>query len=329
MRKKLFNTTFAGLKLSSPIIIASSGLTDTVTKNKELEKVGAGAIVLKSLFEEQITMQSATLINEQTDSYPESKDYIYNYIRTNQVSSYLELIQKTKQKCSIPIIASINCYQDNSWVDFAHQIERAGADAIELNIFALDTERNSGNNSLEEASVKIVRKIKETVRIPVIIKMSKYFSRIVNLIDNLRIAGADGIVLFNRFYQPDIDINTLQASSGPLFSCHTDLSDTLRWTAIVDGKLPGVSLASSTGVHDAEDMIKCILCGAFAVEICSTVYQHGYEIIAAMKRNLEEWMLGMNFQSIADFRGMMNSRNIEDSSVYERSQFMKYFSNRD
>jgi len=327
--KSLFNTSFAGLNLSNPIIIGSSGLTNTVEKNKNLEKAGAGAVILKSLFEEQITMQSDVLIREQTTNYPDAEDYIYNYIKSNEVRAYLELIQESKQECAIPIIASINCYHEDSWIDFARQIEYAGADAIELNIFALNTERNSNRDSLEETYLKITRKIKETVTIPVIVKMSKYFSHIVGLVDGLLQAGTDGVVLFNRFYQPDININTLQINSGPLFSSHANISDTLRWTAIVSGKIPEASIASSTGIQDGEDIIKCLLCGASVVEICSTIYQHGNEIISAMKRSMEEWMLGMNYRSIDEFRGKMNYHGIEDPSLHERSQFMKYFSNRD
>lgn len=327
--KNIFQTKFAGLNLPNPIIVSSSGLTNSVEKNKELEKAGAGAVVLKSLFEEQIAIQSGALINEQTINYPEAEEYIYNYVKSNQVSSYLQLIQESKQQCQIPVIASINCYREDSWIDFAHQIERAGADALELNIFALNTERGTAKNSLEEVYLQITRKVKEVVTIPVIVKMSKYFSHIVNLIDRLQGAGMDGVVLFNRFYQPDIDINNLQVSSGPLFTAHTDIADTLRWTGIVSGRLPEVSIASGTGIHDWEDIVKCILCGASAVEICSTLYLHGNEIISAMKRSIEEWMSVLNFHSVSEFKGKLNSCGIDDPSVYERSQFMKYYSNRD
>ena len=325
----LFDTRFAGLNLSNPIIIGSSGLTNTAEKNKNLEKSGAGAVILKSLFEEQIAMQTGTLKSGKVGLYPETEGYIHDYIKNNRISAYLELIQESKRECTIPIIASINCYHEGSWIDFVRQIEYAGADAIELNILALNTERNFFRDSLEKTYLKITRRIKRTVNIPVIIKMSKYFSHIAGLVDDLLKVGADGIVLFNRFYYPDINIHSLQINSGPLFSSQANLSDTLRWTAIVSGKIPEASIASSTGIHDAEDMIKCLLCGASAVEICSTVYQNGNEVISAMNRNLEEWMQGMNYKSIADFRGKMNYSEIKDPSLYERNQFMKYFSNRD
>ena len=326
--KNIFETRFAGLNLSCPIIVGSSGLTNSVEKNKELEKAGAGAIILKSLFEEQIEMQSDSILDA-NNTFPEAEEYIHHYIKSNQISEYLTLIQESKRHCRIPIIASVNCYKEDAWIDFAHQIEMAGADAIELNIFALNTERNYDRDFLEKMYIRIVKKVKETVNIPIIVKMGKYFSHIVDLVDQLNAAGAAGVVMFNRFYQPDIDINKLQIVSGQVFSSHNDMADTLRWTGIVSGKLPNVPVASSTGIHDWEDIVKCILAGASAVEICSTVYQHGSEIIAAMKRSMDEWMTGMNFHSIQEFKGKLNYAQVVDPSLYERFQFMKYFSNRD
>jgi dihydroorotate dehydrogenase (fumarate) len=303
---KIFETEFAGLNLSNPIIIASSGLTDTVNKNKELEKAGAGALTLKSLFEEQI----AEKVN-------------------NEVNDYLNLIQGTKEHCSIPVIASINCYKDDSLMDFAHQIEMAGADAIEVNVFALNTELSQGVDLLEKAYIRIIQKLKETVNLPVIIKMGKYFGHLVHLANRLHVTGVNGIVLFNRSYQPDIDINKLQMTLGNVFSSSSEMSDTLRWTGIINGRLPQIPIAASTGIHDWEDIVKCILSGASAVQICSTLYQHGNEIIAAMKRSMEEWMLSLSFHSIDDFKGKLNYASIEDPTLYERLQFLKYFSNRD
>jgi dihydroorotate dehydrogenase (fumarate) len=321
---RILATEFAGLGLSNPIIIASSGLTNTAEKNRDLEKAGAGAVILPSLFEEQIEIQSGTDILKDC---PEANDYILNSIRSAQISDYLNLIRKSKKLCHIPIIASVNCFREGDWIDFVSQIEMAGADAIELNIFALDTEKD--NNSLENIYLRITQKVKEKVNIPLIVKMSKYFSNIVNLIGDIQNAGSDGVVLFNRFYQPDIDINLLTVNSGHVFSSHTDIGDTLRWTAIVNGKHPNIPLASCTGIYEWEDVVKCILCGASAIEICSSVYQHGNEVIAALKQGVEEWMTGLNFKSIVDFRGKLNYSRIQDPSLYERIQFLKYFSNRD
>lgn len=320
-------TQYAGLTLRNPIIVGSSGLTNNAERNKEFEKAGAGAIVLKSLFEEQIEMQSDVLM--QDSDYPEAADYIRGYVKANQVNDYLDLIKKTKAVCSIPIIASINCYKADAWIEFAHQIELAGADALELNVFFMETEPTYNSEEIHNTYISIIRKVKETVSIPVIMKIGKTFSNIPALVNTLKANGANGVVLFNRYYQPDIDINSMQIVSGNVFSNHSDLSDTIRWTAIVSGKVPGISIASSTGIHDWEDVIKCLLAGASAVQMCSAVYTHGAEIISQVLTCIEEWMHQTHHQSVSQFCGKLNYANIPNPAIYERSQFMKYFSNRD
>lgn len=320
-------TQYAGLTLRNPLIVGSSGLTNNAERNKEFEKAGAGAIVLKSLFEEQIEMQSDTLMQE--SDYPEAADYIRGYVKANQVNDYLNLIKNTKEVCSIPVIASINCYKADVWIDFAHQIELAGADALELNVFFLETDIDGDPDEIRDLYVNIIRKVKETVSIPVIMKIGKNFNNIPALVNTLRVNGADAVVLFNRFYQPDIDINNMQIVSGNVFSNHSDLSDTIRWTAIVAGKIPEIDIACSTGVHDWEDVIKCLLAGATAVQMCSALYTHGAEIIPQVLTCMEEWMHQAHYRSIDEFRGKLNYANIPNPALYERSQFMKYFSNRD
>ncbi len=320
-------TNYAGLTLRNPIIVGSSGLTTKAERNKEFEKAGAGAIVLKSLFEEQIEMQGDVLIDS-TD-FPEATDYVRQYVKANQVNNYLELIQSSKAACTIPIIASINSYKADAWIDFARQIEIAGADALELNIFLLQTELGYDFDKNRKAYIDIVRRVKDTVSIPVIVKLGKFFSNIPDMVDTLKVNGASGVVLFNRFYQPDIDLNTLQLVSGNVFSSHSDLSDTIRWTALVTGKVPGIDVSASTGVHDWEDVVKCILAGASTVQMCSALYNCGNEIISQVLTCMEEWMHHTNFKSVSQFRGRLNYANLPDPALYERSQFMKYFANRD
>ena len=321
-----FETQFAGLNLPNPIIIASSGLTSSAEKNKELEKAGAGAIVLQSIFEEQIDIQTNT--TEQASS-SENEKVKRNYLNGVHITNYLKLIQETKKRCHIPVIASIICNKVGNWINFVRQIEMAGADAIELNIFALCTDNKGYDNSLEQIYLKITEKVKSLVSMPIIVKISKYFSHILQLASDLQTAGANGIVLFSRFYQPDIDIHKLHVYSGDVFSSSTDIADTLRWTPIVSNKLPNLSIASCTGIHDWEGLIKCLLSGASAVEICSTVYQHGNEIISVMKRGMEEWMNIMKFRSVGEFRGKLSPVCLTDPSLHERTQFRKYFSDRD
>lgn len=320
-------TQYAGLTLRNPIIVGSSGLTIKPERNKEFEKAGAGAIVLKSLFEEQIEMQSNTLLHP--SDFPEAADYIHQYLRANQVNNYLDLIKTSKELCTIPIIASINCYKADAWIDFARQIELAGADALELNIFNMETSLVEEFEEVRDTYVNIIRQVKATVRIPVMVKLGKFFNNIPAIVNLLKVNGADGVVLFNRFYQPDIDINNRQVVSGNVFSSHSDLSDTLRWTAIVSGKVPGISIASSTGIQEWEDVIKCLLAGASAVQVCSSLYTHGNEFIPQTLSSIEEWMQHVNYQSLSQFRGVLNHANIPNPAMYERSQFMKYFADRD
>ena len=317
---------YAGLTLRNPIIVGSSGLTNNAERNKEFEKAGAGAIVLKSLFEEQIEAQSDALMQDQ--DYPEAMDYIRGYVKANQINDYLNLIRESKQLCTIPIIASVNCYKADAWTDFARQIEEAGADALELNVFFMETDLQRVTD-VEQLYARIIRDVKKSVSIPVIIKLGKNFSNIPALVHTLKVNGADAVTMFNRFYQPDIDINSLQIVSGNVFSSHSDLSETLRWTAIVSGKVPGIDISCSTGVHDWEDVIKCLLAGASTVQMCSALYTHGGEIIAQILTCIEEWMHQVHYESVSQFRGKLSYANIPNPSLYERSQFMKYFANRD
>ncbi|MDR3250813.1 MAG: dihydroorotate dehydrogenase-like protein, partial [Tannerella sp.] len=232
-------TKYIGLTLRNPLIIGSSGLTNSVENNRKLEEAGAGAIVLKSLFEEQINLQSDSLM--QSSDSPEAADYIRNYVLANRLEQYLTLIRETKAQCKIPVIASVNCYKPSAWTDFAKQIGDAGADALELNVFYLCTDLNTSPNELYDLYVSILKKVRAQVSIPIVMKIGKAFSNIPGLVNQLKLHGAQGVVLFNRFYSPDIDIDKMQITSGATFSSPSELSDTLRWTALVSSKVPGIS----------------------------------------------------------------------------------------
>ena len=262
---------------------------------------------------------------QEAADYPEAVDYVRHYVKANQSEEYLTLIRETKAQCTIPIIASVNCYKADTWVDFARQIEAAGADALELNVFYLCTDLYATGQEVVNVYTSILKKVKEQVSIPVIMKIGKGFSNIPAVVNLLKGHGADGVVLFNRYYQPDIDIHSCRITSGQVFSSHSDLSDTLRWTALVSGILPDVSLAASTGVHEWKDVIKCILAGASAVQLCTTVYKNGMEIVTQMLTCLEEWMAQQKYQSIDEFKGRLSFSKAPNASMYERTQFMKYF----
>lgn len=317
-------TTFAGLTLKNPFIAASSGLTNSLSKIKELDKAGIGAVVLKSLFEEQIENHTEKLT--QISDYPEAADYINTYIQMNHVEKYLDLIRSVKAECTIPVVASINCYKLTRWTDFAKSIEAAGADAIELNVFLLNA-GEYGDTYLEDSYISIVKQLKKTVKIPVVVKMAKNMGNLPGLVGKLKALGTDGIVLFNRFYQLDIDINKMEITAGTVFSNPADFHETLRWTAIVSGRVKEMDILCSTGVHSWEDTIKGILAGASGVQLCSVLYEQGVEVIGNMITCVEEWMEQNNYERISDFKGKLNYANIASPSLYERVQFMKYFSN--
>lgn len=320
-------TSYLGLNIKNPIIISSSGLTDTAEKNLALEKAGAGAIVIKSLYEEQIMMKSEHLLAH-TD-YTEAYDYIKNYVHSHKLTDYLEQITASKRLCSIPIIASINCYKTGEWATFAHQIELAGADAIELNIFLLNTHKNEDSTIAEQAYIDIVRQVKKEVNIPIAVKISSQFTNLVSFSERLIAAGAKSIVLFNRYYQPDINLDSLQIVQGEIFSHQSDFATTLRWTGLISGLVKNVTIVSSTGIHSWENAIKAILVGAQAVEICSTVYKNGNNIIADFISNMENWMKKHGYENVEEFRAKLNYANSENPTLFERSQFMKYYADKD
>lgn len=287
-------TTFAGLSLRNPIIISSSGLTNSAGKNKRLAEAGAGAIVLKSLFEEQIMLEADQL--KDPAFYPEASDYLEEYIREHKLAEYLTLIKESKKECSIPIIASINCYSDSEWVDFAKQIQEAGADALEINILALQSDVQYTYGSFEQRHIDILRHIKQTVTIPVIMKLGDNLTNPVALIDQLYANGAAAVVLFNRFYQPDINIENMEQVSGEVFSTSADLATPLRWIGIASSVVNKIDYAASGGVANPEAVVKAILAGASAVEVCSAIYQNTNAFIGESTRFLSAWMERKRFQ---------------------------------
>ncbi|WP_430809629.1 MULTISPECIES: dihydroorotate dehydrogenase-like protein [unclassified Carboxylicivirga] len=320
-------TKYLGLTLKNPIIVSSCGLTNSVDKIGELVDAGAGAVVLKSLFEEQINHEVNNIIYKGSGfDYPEAVDYVKGYTRDNSVGEYLKLIKQTKEKYDIPVIASINCYSSDEWVDFAQQIEAAGADALELNVFVLNTDKNSESAAYEQLYIDVISNVSKVVSIPVAAKLGLYFSNVVNVVNRLSVSGAKGVVLFNRFYEPDIDINKLSLTAAEVLSSPADMRRTLRWVAITSDKVHNIDISASTGVHDGEAVIKQLLAGATSVQTCSAVYKNGPEIITAMLATLKNWMDEKGYTHIDEFRGLMNYGKIENPAVYERAQFMRYFS---
>lgn len=320
-------TKYMGLKLKNPIIVASSGLTNSVEKIKDLENAGASAIVLKSIFEEQINNEVSHLINRDPQNlYPEAEDYIWNYTRNNSITRHLNLLSEAKKEVEIPIIASINCMSASEWTIFAKDFENAGADALELNLFFVPTNRLKSAEEIEQLYLKIVGEVKKQVKIPVSVKIGYYYTNLISMADRLVANGASALVLFNRFYEPDINIEKMEITSSEIFSSPADIRRSLRWIGLISSQLPKVEIAASTGIHDGEAVIKQLLAGAQVVQVCSSVYINGSQIIAGMISDLNAFMRKRNFKNIEDFRGRLSYKNIPDPLLYERAQFMKYFS---
>lgn len=323
-------TTYMGLKLKNPLVAASSGLTSSVEKIKELAAAGIGAVVLKSVFEEQINNEVSGLLekDQQNTSYPEAEDYIKGYLRDNTIRKHIELIEAVKKSVDIPVIASVNCISADEWTTFAKDFEEAGADALELNVFYLPTDRNEKPGMVEQLYVNVLQKVKSQVNIPVSVKFGVHHSNIVGMADKLKANGANGIVMFNRFYEPDINIETLELTASEVFSSPADIRKTLRWVGLISSAVPKIEIAASTGIHDGASVIKQLLAGAQVTQLCSTLYLNGADVVPGIIADLHSFMKKWNFKKIDDFRGRLSYKNIPDPLMYERSQFMKYFSNR-
>ncbi len=325
-----FETTYLGLSLKNPLVAASSGLTSSVEKIKELEKAGIGAVVLKSIFEEQINNEvTGMLVKDlQHNSYPEAEDYIKGYLRDNTIRKHIELIEDVKKAVNIPVIASVNCISADEWTSFAKDFQEAGADALELNIFYVPTDRNEKPGMVEQIYLDVLKKVKLEVTIPVSVKFGVHHSSIVGMAEKLKANGAAGIVIFNRFYEPDINLETLELTSSEVFSSPADIRRTLRWVGMVSSVVPKLDIAASTGIHDGSAVVKQILAGAQVAQLCSTLYINGSDVVTQMISDIYEFMKKWNFKKIDDFRGRLSYKNIPEPLLYERSQFMKYFSNR-
>jgi dihydroorotate dehydrogenase (fumarate) len=317
-------TNYLGLKLNSPIMVSSSGLTNSVEKIQKFEALGAGAVVLKSLFEEEINFEAGKLVENGLS--PEAHDYVTRYAKHNALETYLKLIEAAKKAVKIPVIASINCMSADDWVSFAADIEKAGADALELNVFFIASRVGVTSEKYENHYHELIIKVRNVTRLPIAVKIGYHFTNLVNIVNDLYVRGANGVVLFNRFYEPDIDIDKLELTSSGVFSTPSDIRQSLRWVGIVSDKVSKIDIAASTGIHDGKAVIKQLLAGAKAVQVCSVLYEKGSEQIQLMNADVRSWMEKKNFQHIEDFRGKLNYKNIENASRYERSQFMKYFS---
>jgi len=321
-------TTYMGLKLRNPIIAASSGLTNSLEDIKEYYDNGVGAIVLKSIFEEEIRRElekDLDAMNMGTSLYPETVEYYDNYAEDDSLTNYLRLIREAKKAVDIPIIASVNCMTSEKWPYYAETLQDAGADALELNVFVMPSDVDKSSQENEQVYFDIVKEVQKNVKIPISLKISYYSSNLASFIQKLSKTGIKGLVLFNRFYSPDIDIEKLELLSTNVTSTPAELATSLRWVGIMHNRV-GCDLAASTGIHDGSAIIKQILAGAQVVEIASAFYKNGKGITKNMLKDITVWMDEKGFKSLDDFRGKMSHNKAQNSAAYERVQFMKYFS---
>jgi dihydroorotate dehydrogenase (fumarate) len=317
-------TTYLGINLKNPIIVSSSGLTSTLDKIKELEQFGAGAVILKSIFEEQINHEVGNL--ETPSNYPEAGDYLSAYVKSNAIDTYIQLIKDAKQNVSIPVIASINCISSEQWVEYAIKIAEAGADALEVNVFYVPNSVEESSAVYEKLYFDIAEKIKSVINIPVAFKLGNNFTNPLYIANQLGIRKVDGLTLFNRFYSPDIDIEHMKITAADVFSAPSEIRQTLRWVGMLSNRIRDIDISASTGVHDGRAAIKLLLAGAQTVQICSVLYKKGNDQIPIILEDIEKWMQSHNYKTLKDFRGKLNYERIPDPALYERVQFMKYFS---
>jgi len=319
-------TKYLGLELKNPIIAGACTLTGSSKKIRELAEAGVGAVVLKSLYEEQIEADLRQNIDEYQTDYPDAYDYIKEYTRDSAVSEYLETIGEVKKSTDIPVIASLNCVTSAEWTAFAKRIEQAGADALEINISLLPSDPRKSCSDYEQIYFDVLDKVTDGLSIPVSLKMSSYSSSLANLVSRLCWTGkVKGFVLFNRYYRPDIDINKMELTSAGVLSEPGEISTPLRWIALLSGMVE-CDLAGSTGVHESEGAIKMLLAGAAAVQVVSSLLKGGPKHATEIISGIETWMEKNSFSSLDDFRGRLSFKLDDDHSAFERIQFMKYYS---
>jgi dihydroorotate dehydrogenase (fumarate) len=333
---------YMGLTLKNPLIVGSCGLTNTVDHIREYAEKGAGAVVLKSLFEEQIRIETEhfmnsdnekmkewnktfdAIVNESPYAYEEAMGYIANFAREHTLKDYLAFVSEVKKAVNIPVIASINCVSKYDWTFFAKRIQEAGADALELNVYILPTDFDVDGKTNEQVYFDIISEVKKHVSIPVALKIGSYFSGLANTLKNLSASGPDAMVLFNKPYNPDIDIHKLEVSASDIYSTDHEYLRPLRWIANLSGKL-SCDLAASTGIYNSETAIKQLLAGASAFQVVSAIYKHGAGVIPQILSGIESWMDEHKFATVADFKGKLSKSNIAHPIAYERVQFMKHY----
>jgi dihydroorotate dehydrogenase (fumarate) len=319
-------TTYLGLKLRTPLVPSASPLSEEISNIRRMEDAGASAVVLHSLFEEQLILERYELHHHLTQGTESFAEAITFFPQAEEYhlgpEGYLNHIREAKKAVDIPVIASLNGTTTGGWIDFASQIEQAGADALELNIYYIPTNMGLTGAGVEQTYVDILDIVKKVVTIPVALKLSPFFSNLANMAKRLDDAGADGLVLFNRFYQPDIDLETLAVRPNVILSTPQALRLPLRWIAILYGRV-SASLAATSGIHTAHDVIKMLMAGASVTMLCSVLLRHGIDQIRVIDQGMREWMEEHEYQSVQQMQGSMSQNRCANPSAFERAQYMR------
>jgi dihydroorotate dehydrogenase (fumarate) len=319
-----------GLKLNSPIVVSACTLSEEVNNIVQMEDAGAGAVVLFSLFEEQLKKEAAqyeTIVSSTSNLFAEATDFFPDLDDYHRGSDqYLEIIRKAKEQVDIPVIASLNGITSEGWIQYAEQMEQAGADGLEINIFLIPGDVHLSSSAVEHRYLNIIDEVKSTVKIPVAVKLNPYFSAMGNMAKRMQEYGANSLVLFNRFYQPDFDINKLTLLHNLQYSEPNEIRLPLLWIAMLYGRVP-VSLAANTGVQSSVEVIKYLLAGADIAMTASALYKNGIGYLKTMNQELEAWMLSREFESIDSFKGVMSQQQISDPTAYERANYIKILGN--
>lgn len=323
-------TTYAGLTLRSPIIAASSSLTASVSRIKAFAEAGAGAIVLKSIFEEQIESEAADIYSQSSQEFPEAYNYLREYSEAHSIGRHAELLREAKRSVDIPVFASINCSTSEGWIDYAKSLIDAGADGLELNVMRVETDRTQDYGVPERGLIRVVKDLRDAgFAKPLVVKLSKYYSNLIRLCADLRTVGADGVVLFNRSFMPDVDLEKEQLAAGPVFSHPGDFYDGLRYAALVEGAVPSLSIAISSGARTGRDVVKGILSGANAVQMASVLYGKKEQAITDALAEVRSWMEQHKYESLREMLGRLAAKQVDKANFLARSQFMKYFDSPD
>lgn len=318
------HTSYLGLQLASPIIVTSGPLTASIDNLKKCEAAGAGAVVLKSIFEEQIEKQADEAVANESEylTHTDAEAFVRGHVGEQAVGAYLNLISEAKKQLHIPVIASINARQAGAWIEYAKRFENAGADALEINHYQIGSDSRYDGKVLEKNFIELVTKTKAAVSIPLSVKMGMYYTSLSALLHRFEDLGVQGVTLFNRFYQNDIDIDKIAMKQASPVSEGNDYLPQLRWTALMAGELK-MDIMASTGVMDGTTLIKDLLAGAKAVGVCSAVIKSGFPVIGKMEKELSDWMDAKGFGTIESFRGKLAQERMADPSLWERSQYMK------